>query len=134
MYRRSGESHLFHPMVCDQRKLWSLLYRPQTSSKLFSKFHCFPISQTQSGEYLPIYNMRRIRKYLSHQSAISLIHTFITSKLDYCNSLLYGLPTIHFDKLQRVQNAAATLVTNTPHLSYHSHFRRSSLVAHQIQN
>ena len=55
---------------------------------------------------------------MSHQSAISLIHAFITSKLDYCNGLLYGLPTIHIDKLQRVQNAAARLVTNTPRICH----------------
>ena len=61
-----------------------------------------------------IYNIRRIRKYLSHQTAISLIHAFITTKLDNCNSLLCGLPTIHINKLRRVQNAAARLVTNTP--------------------
>ena len=34
-----------------------------------------------------IYNIRRIRKYFSHQTTISLIHAFITGKLDYCNSL-----------------------------------------------
>ena len=61
-----------------------------------------------------IYYIRRIRKYLSHQTAISLIHAFITTKLDNCNSLLCGLPTIHINKLRRVQNAAARLVTNTP--------------------
>ena len=67
-----------------------------------------------------IYNKRRMTKYLFHQTDIPLIHAFITctSKLDYCNSLLFGLPTIqfHINKLQRVQNAAAKLVTtcNTP--------------------
>ena len=67
-----------------------------------------------SSSFHYLYNMRRIRKYFSHQSARSLIRASITSKLDYCNSLLYGLPTIHINKLQRVENAAARLVTNTP--------------------
>ena len=55
---------------------------------------------------------------LSSQTAISLIHAFITSKLDYCNSLLYSLPTIHINKIQRVQHAAARLVTNTPRICH----------------
>ena len=53
------------------------------------------INSICSSSFYYLYNIRRIRKYLSHQSAISLIHAFITSKLDYCNSLLYRLPTIH---------------------------------------
>ena len=55
---------------------------------------------------------------LSSQTAISLIHAFIASKLDYCNSLLYSLPTIHINKIQRVQHAAARLVTNTPRICH----------------
>ena len=67
-----------------------------------------------SSSFYYIYNISRIRKYLSHQTAVSLVRAFITSKLDYCCSLLYGLPTIYINKLQRVQNAAAKIVTNTP--------------------
>ena len=51
--------------------------------------------------------MRRIRKYLSRPVTESLVHAFITSRVDYCNSLLYGLPNSHVMKLQRIQNAAA---------------------------
>ena len=37
-----------------------------------------------------------------------------TSRLNYCNSLLYGLPNCLISKMQRVQNAAARLVFRTP--------------------
>ena len=60
--------------------------------------------------------MRRIRKYLSRSVTESLVHAFITSRIDYCNSLLYGFPNSHIMKLQRIQNAAVRLVTGTPNL------------------
>ena len=31
-----------------------------------------------------------------------------------CNGLLYGVPTVHLSKLQRLQNSAAQLITHTP--------------------
>ena len=45
---------------------------------------------------------------------IMLVHAFITSRVDYCNSLLYGLPNYQLNKLQRVLNASARLVCNAP--------------------
>ena len=39
-------------------------------------------------------------------------------RIDYCNSILYGLPEVHVNKLQRVQNSAARLITYTPR-TYH---------------
>ena len=53
----------------------------------------------------------RIRKYLSTQTTKILIHAFVTSKLDHCNSLLYNVPKNVIKKRQSVQNAAAILIT-----------------------
>ena len=48
-------------------------------------------------------NIRWIKKYLCRDSLLTPIHAFITSRLDYCNGLLYGLPNSQIAKLQRVQ-------------------------------
>ena len=52
----------------------------------------------------------RIRKYLDKEPAATLIHAYITSKLDYCNSLLVGMPKFQLQRLQYVQNTAARVV------------------------
>jgi len=50
---------------------------------------------------------------LTHEAARTLVHAFISSRLDYCNSLLYGLPHTLIGKVQSVQNAAAQLLSET---------------------
>jgi hypothetical protein len=57
-----------------------------------------------------IRNIGRIRPYLNDKAAAALVHSFVSSRLDYCNSLYYGLPKKHKDKLQRVLNCAARVV------------------------
>ena len=37
-------------------------------------------------------DISKIRKYLTEEITKILVHGFVSSKLDYCNSLLYGLP------------------------------------------
>jgi len=76
------------------------------SHTMFS--HINHICRTAS---LAIRNIGRIRKYIDNSSAERLVHAFVSSKLDYCNSVLYGLPAKQLSKLQRIQNSAARLVT-----------------------
>lgn len=47
---------------------------------------------------------------LSSISKIMLVLDFVTTQLDQCNGLCYGLPEIEVKKLQRVLNAAARVV------------------------
>ena len=68
------------------------------------------ITKICASSFYYIYNIRRIRKYRSRQSSQILGHAFITSRLDYCNGLLYGLPDCLLNKLQRVQNTCARLI------------------------
>ena len=51
----------------------------------------------------------RLRKYLSKDHLKMTVNAFVTSRLDYCNSLhVYcGLPKREINKLQCVQNCAA---------------------------
>jgi len=58
-------------------------------------------------------NISRIRKLLSTKTTETLVHAFETSKLDHCNSLLYGVPKYVIQKLQSVQNAAARAIKSS---------------------
>ena len=72
------------------------------------------INNTCQSAFFSPYNIRRIRKYLLFEAAKSLVQAFVISKIDYCSAILYGLPAVHVNRLQRVKNAVARLLTNTP--------------------
>ena len=61
-----------------------------------------------------LYNIQKIRPYLTQHSAQLLVQAMVISRLDYCNSLLAGLPACAIKPLQMVQNAAARLVFTQP--------------------
>ena len=57
--------------------------------------------------FFHIRNLSKIRKCRTQKDTETLVHAFVTSKLDNCNSLLAELPQYLLDRVQRVQNAAA---------------------------
>ncbi len=59
-----------------------------------------------------LYNIRKIRPFLSEQAAQLLVQALVLSRLDYCNALLAGLPACTIKPLQLIHNAAA--VFNEP--------------------
>ena len=62
-------------------------------------------------------NFSRIRSHFDRQSLETAVHAFITSRLDYCNSLLVNLPFSSLRPLQLVQNYAARLLLRRPRFS-----------------
>ena len=70
------------------------------------------------------FELRRIssiRQLLSTDAAKTLVSAFVLSRLDYCNSLLFGCPQYLLNKLQEAQNNAARLVlrvSKTDHISH----------------
>ena len=67
-------------------------------------------TKTCSSAFYYLYNIRHIRKYLSKKCTKKPVHAFVTIRVDYCNSVLYGAPKYQTNKLQRVLNASARLI------------------------
>ncbi|XP_071182832.1 ADP-dependent glucokinase isoform X1 [Salvelinus alpinus] len=79
---------------------------------------------TRSCRFM-LYNIRRVRPCLTQEAAQVLIQALVISRLDYCNSLLAGLPACAIKPLQLIQNAAARLVFNFPKFSHVTPLLRS---------
>ena len=60
--------------------------------------------------YYQLREIKRIRRYVSASTLIHLVRSFILTRLDYCNSILYGLPDVQLNRLQSVMNVAARLI------------------------
>ena len=60
--------------------------------------------------FLAVRKLAKVKIHLSQQQLQVLVSARVFSKLDYCNSLYYGLPTNIIKKLQSVQNCCARLV------------------------
>ena len=64
-----------------------------------------------------IYHIRdlwRIRRHLNLNSAKLLANALVSSRFDYCNSLLSGIAETDLTKLQRVLNRLTRVVTKSP--------------------
>ena len=62
------------------------------------------------SSYVHLCNIAQVQRYLIEDATSTLIHTFIASKLDNLNALLFGLPDTVIGKLQLIQNHAAKIV------------------------
>ena len=58
-----------------------------------------------------LYSIGKIRKYLDRPTVEKLVNATITSRLDYCNSLMFGIPKELITQLQMRKNHAARVIT-----------------------
>src|SRR5712691_66302 len=63
--------------------------------------------------FFQLRQLRLVRDSLTTDALKTLVTTFISSRLDYCNSLLAGVTSGLLSKLQSIQNSAARLITKT---------------------
>ena len=69
------------------------------------------VNEICKSAFYHIRNISQIRRYLSIESTKTLVHAFVTSRIDGCNALLYGLPGYLIQRLQYVLNSAARLMS-----------------------
>ena len=82
----------------------------QIDSDLTFSSHIKSITKTA---FYQLKNISRVKGFMSQTDQEKLIHAFISSRLDYCNGLLTGLPKKSIKQLQLIQNSAARVLTRT---------------------
>ena len=90
--------------------------------------------------YFHLRNISSIRDSLTDEATIQLVHAFVSSRIDYSNSLLYRIPEYAIKKLQRVQNLAARVIMRSSkyRLQHNANAEEIALatceVSHNIQS
>ena len=69
------------------------------------------VNKVAQSCFMELHRMYKVRKCVTQEAAKTMIHSLVTSRLDYCNALFYGLPDCLLNKLWCVQKSAARLIT-----------------------
>ena len=72
------------------------------------------ISGIYRSTHFHLRNIGRIRNLLTFDATAQLIHALITTRLDFCNSIIYNLPNNKIERLQQIQNQAARMLKRIP--------------------
>ena len=63
--------------------------------------------------YFHLRRLGKIRKFITKEAANAIAIATVGSRLDYCNSCFWGLPAYEIERLQKIQNIAARIVSGT---------------------
>ena len=99
--------NLKSPRKSNQIQLGSDVVKVTIDNHLSMKEHVQRICQSSIHQLCQI---RSVRSSLSRAACESLVHAFVSSRLDYCNSMLFGINEPLLDKLESVLRTAARLI------------------------
>jgi len=71
------------------------------------------VSNVCAAGFFQLRQLRRVQRSLDSVSAATLVHAFVSSRVDYCNAVFAEAPKTTTDRLQRVLNTAARVVSDT---------------------
>ena len=107
-------------IVIEHIDIDSVLIKPSNSIRNLGAYfdttlnhHDFVTKKCQSAR-LALRNISRVRSSLTREACETLVQAYVTSRLDYCNVLLHGLPKYLINRVQKVQNSAARVITMCP--------------------
>ena len=94
--------------ICFSRSVWNLgvIFYDRLSMKQ-------QVSKICQSAYPELRRISSIRHVLTVAATKTHVTSLVLSCLDYCNSLLSGIPQQLIDKLQKVQNCSAPLIFKT---------------------
>ena len=104
----------------DHVDLDSIIIKPSSSIRnLGAHFntildHVEFVNKKCQAARLALKNISRVRRSLTRDACETLVQAYVTSRLDYCNVLLYGLPDYVIERVQKVQNYAARVIAMVP--------------------
>ena len=78
----------------------------------------YHISSVCKSTYFHLRNIGGIRNIISNDACAQLIHSLVTVRLDYCNSILYSLPDNSLYRLQKIENTTARILVRLPRFSH----------------
>ena len=87
------------------------------------------VSQICKSCFYHIRDFRRIRRFLSKSVSVSLANALVTSRIDYCNSLLYDITVKQSRRLQLVENTLCRIIN---HLPKYSRISRELKLLHRL--
>ena len=111
--------HLRNQILIDKVYLGENVFLPVSSDAMnlgikldselnFSKH----IGMILSQSYMMIFMISQIKRYLTVSDLRCIVQSIIMSKIDNCNSLLFGISEYEINRLQKLQNSCARLIYN----------------------